>query len=60
MGELAVSDQIGDELVAIGPDAVRVRHSLDQSGPVLAFTHGEWRAFLTGARAGEFDLPASS
>jgi hypothetical protein len=43
--------------VAIGADAVRVRHSQDRLGPVLAFTHSEWRAFLAGARNGEFDLP---
>ena len=43
--------------VAIGADAVRVRHSLDRDGAILSFTHAEWRAFLTGARNGEFDLP---
>jgi hypothetical protein len=43
--------------VAIDADAVRVRHSLDRSGAILAFTHAEWRAFLSGARNGEFDLP---
>jgi hypothetical protein len=43
--------------VAISPDVVRIRHSLDRSGAILAFTHAEWRAFLTGARNGEFDLP---
>jgi hypothetical protein len=43
--------------VAIGADVVRIRHSLDRSGASLAFTRAEWRAFLTGARNGEFDLP---
>jgi Domain of unknown function (DUF397) len=43
--------------VAVGADVVRIRHSLDRSGAILAFTHAEWRAFLTGARDGEFDLP---
>ncbi len=43
--------------VAIGVDMVQIRHSLDSSGAILAFTHAEWRAFLTGARKGEFDLP---
>lgn len=52
------SQPSGDCLeVAIGADVVRVRHSLDRSGAILAFTHAEWRAFLTGARNGEFDLP---
>jgi len=43
--------------VAISGEAVRIRHSRDIAGAVLSFTHAEWRAFLTGARAGEFDLP---
>jgi len=42
--------------VADLPDGrVGVRHSKDPSGPVLRFTPAEWHAFLTGARAGEFD-----
>ncbi|HEY6497704.1 MAG TPA: DUF397 domain-containing protein [Trebonia sp.] len=36
---------------------MRVRHSQEPSGAVLSFTHSEWRAFLIGARNGEFDLP---
>lgn len=43
--------------VALGADTVRIRHSLDPSGAVLSFSHAEWRAFLAGARSGEFDLP---
>jgi hypothetical protein len=43
--------------VAIGVGVVRVRHSHDRAGAVLSFTHAEWLAFLTGAQAGEFDLP---
>ncbi len=42
--------------VAHLPDGrVGVRHSQDPRGPVLSFTPGEWRAFLDGARNGEFD-----
>ncbi|BCJ54215.1 hypothetical protein Asp14428_56900 [Actinoplanes sp. NBRC 14428] len=37
------------------PDVVAVRDSKAPSGPVLRFTPGEWRAFLTGVKAGEFD-----
>jgi Domain of unknown function (DUF397) len=38
------------------PDGqVGVRHSQHPEGPVLRFTPGEWRAFLGGARNGEFD-----
>ncbi|HET9079742.1 MAG TPA: DUF397 domain-containing protein [Trebonia sp.] len=43
--------------VAVSDETVRVRHSREPSGAVLSFTHAEWRAFLTGARNGEFDLP---
>jgi hypothetical protein len=33
-----------------------VRDSKDHGrGPVLAFTAGEWRAFVDGVKAGEFD-----
>ena len=31
---------------------VCVRNSKDRDGPVLRFTHAEWRAFLAGARGG--------
>jgi Domain of unknown function (DUF397) len=43
--------------VAFADDTVRVRHSQDPSGPVLSFSYREWKAFLAGAREGEFDLP---
>ena len=39
------------------PGAVAVRDSKDPDGPKLAFAPDEWRAFATGVRAGEFDLP---
>lgn len=35
---------------------VLVRDSKDRTGPVLAFTRDEWRAFLGGVRDGEFDI----
>jgi hypothetical protein len=43
--------------VAIIDGAVLLRNSQYPGGPVLSFSHAEWRAFLTGARGGEFDLP---
>jgi hypothetical protein len=43
--------------VAFGDGTVRVRHSRDPLGAVLSFSHSEWRAFLAGARDGEFDIP---
>ena len=42
--------------VAIVDDAVGVRDSKDRSGPALVFTASEWRAFVAGAKNGEFDL----
>ena len=42
--------------VAAVPVAVALRDSKDRGGPVLVFTPDEWRAFMTGVRAGEFDL----
>jgi hypothetical protein len=35
---------------------VAVRDSKDREGPALVFTPDEWRAFLDGVRAAEFDL----
>jgi len=43
--------------VAFAEEDVLVRHSRNPSGPVLSFTHSEWKAFLAGASNGEFDLP---
>ncbi|GLW07436.1 transcriptional regulator [Microtetraspora sp. NBRC 13810] len=34
---------------------VAVRDSKDPSGPALIFTPGEWRTFVSGVKAGEFD-----
>lgn len=39
-------------------DHVLVRDSkLGDKSPVLHFTPAEWRAFIAGVKAGEFDLP---
>lgn len=44
--------------VAFTPDGtVVVRDTKNRQGPVLTFTGAEWRAFLTGARSGEFNTP---
>jgi hypothetical protein len=37
-------------------DTVVVRNSRDPDGPQLQFTFAEWRAFIAGARDGEFDF----
>lgn len=41
--------------VAAAEDTVAVRDSKDPNGPVLAFSRSEWRAFVRGAKNGEFD-----
>jgi hypothetical protein len=38
------------------PGTVALRDSKDQTGPVLVFAPAEWRAFVEGVKAGEFDL----
>ena len=38
------------------PGTVAVRDSKNPTGPVLTFTPEEWRAFIGGAKDGEFDL----
>ena len=43
------------EVASLPHGDIGVRDSKDPSGPVLRFTPGEWRAFLGGARNGEFD-----
>jgi hypothetical protein len=38
------------------PGIVAVRDSKDREGPALVFTRDDWRTFLNGVRADEFDL----
>jgi hypothetical protein len=38
------------------PGVVAVRDSKDREGPALVFASDEWRAFLDGVHADEFDL----
>jgi hypothetical protein len=44
--------------VAFTRAEVLVRDSKDPSGARLAFSGEEWRVFLLGVYAGEFDLPS--
>jgi uncharacterized protein DUF397 len=37
-------------------DLVLLRDSKDPSGPVIQFTHAEWRAFVNGVKSGQADL----
>jgi hypothetical protein len=41
--------------VAVTDDAVGVRDSKDPDGGILVFTVAEWRAFVDGAKDGEFE-----
>jgi len=42
---------------AILPDRrIALRHSKQPDGALLVYTPAEWRAFITGVKAGEFDL----
>jgi predicted secreted Zn-dependent protease len=43
--------------IAEPPGVVLVRDSKDPSGPMLAFGHEGWAAFVSGVRAGEFNAP---
>jgi Domain of unknown function (DUF397) len=43
------------EAASLPDGRIGVRDSKDASGPILRFTPAEWRAFLGGARNGEFD-----
>lgn len=44
--------------VAIKGHGVALRDTKDQSKTTLQFTHSEWKAFIKGAKAGEFDSKA--
>lgn len=49
----------GTECVQVGllewARAIAARDSKDPSGPMLAFTSGEWRAFLADVKRGAYD-----
>ncbi|MEU3166055.1 DUF397 domain-containing protein [Streptosporangium sp. NPDC006930] len=34
-----------------------IRDSKNPNGPILNFTHTEWRAFITNVKNGRFDYP---
>lgn len=53
----AASGPTGDcvEVARLANGDVAVRNSRDASGPALVYTRSEFRAFVTGARAGDFD-----
>jgi hypothetical protein len=46
------------EVRLLSDATIGLRDSKDVAKPPHVFTPREWRAFLDGVRAGEFDLPA--
>lgn len=50
------SQGVGDVEIAFVEGYIAMRDGRNPEGPALIFTPGEWRAFVLGARDGEFDL----
>jgi hypothetical protein len=50
------SQGTGDVQIAFVEGYIAMRDGRNPDGPALIFTPGEWRAFVLGARDGEFDL----
>ncbi|MEC4018513.1 DUF397 domain-containing protein [Streptomyces sp. H27-D2] len=50
------SQGAGDVQIAFIEGYIAMRDGRIPEGPSLIFTPGEWRAFVLGARDGEFDL----
>ncbi|MEU9131183.1 DUF397 domain-containing protein [Kitasatospora sp. NPDC048540] len=46
----------GEVQIAFVEGYIAMRDGRDPDGPALIFTPAEWRAFVLGARDGEFDL----
>jgi hypothetical protein len=44
------------EVTQLPAAVLAVRDSKDPDGPKLAFSPADWLAFVTGVKAGEFDL----
>lgn len=43
-------------MVNVQEEFVAIRDSKDESKATLFFSHDEWKAFLKGAEAGEFNI----
>ncbi|MDJ1137143.1 DUF397 domain-containing protein [Streptomyces iconiensis] len=46
----------GDVEIAFVEGFIAMRHARKPEGPALIFNPQEWRAFVRGAREGDFDL----
>ncbi|WP_225447107.1 DUF397 domain-containing protein [Streptacidiphilus sp. PB12-B1b] len=53
---LSSSQGVGDVQIAFVEGYIAMRDGRSPDGPALIFTPAEWRAFVLGARDGEFDL----
>jgi hypothetical protein len=53
---LSSSQGTGDVQIAFVDGYIAMRDGRNPDGPALIFTPAEWRAFVLGARDGEFDL----
>lgn len=53
---LSSSNGVGDVQIAFVEGYIAMRDGRSPDGPALIFTPAEWRAFVLGARDGEFDL----
>nr|WP_202446893.1 DUF397 domain-containing protein [Streptomyces sp. SID5468] len=53
---LSSSQGSGDVQIAFVEGYIAMRDGRNPEGPALIFTPAEWRAFVLGARDGEFDL----
>lgn len=42
--------------VGVSETVIGVRDTKDRDGGTLAFTRDEWKAFVAGVKAGEFDV----
>lgn len=44
------------EVARTATDRILVRDSRGEESPILAFDRDEWRVFVAGVKAGEFDI----
>jgi hypothetical protein len=52
-------DEGGVEVAFLASGNIGMRDGKNPNGPVLIFTPAEWRAFVLGAKDGEFNRPQS-
>ncbi|NKY53163.1 DUF397 domain-containing protein [Nocardia vermiculata] len=50
----------GVEIAFLASGNIGLRDAKNPDGPTLIFTPGEWRAFVAGAKDGEFNRPGAA